>query len=206
MDIQENEIIVINWEEIILGLQSYTRLLVSNKKWFRGGKTKTFLAGKEIEDYIYEAIAKYLQNPEKFDSSKGTLINYLKYNIIRSLVSNDLVSSENQTSKDIYTIVDKMDSEDENSNSYLDSILPYAEVYFDQEIDYNEIMASIENKVKGDKILEEIFLGYCSENSKRREVIEEFGMSENDYDNGMRRLKTILKDIITKYNLSRQTI
>ena len=52
MDIQENEIIVINWEEIILGLQSYTRLLVSNKKWFRGGKTKTFLAGKEIEDYI----------------------------------------------------------------------------------------------------------------------------------------------------------
>jgi hypothetical protein len=206
MDIQENEIIVINWEEIILCLQSYTRLLVSNKKWFRGGKTKTFLAGKEIEDYIYEAIAKYLQNPEKFDSSKGTLINYLKYNIIRSLVSNDLVSSENQTSKDIYTIVDKMDSEDENSNSYLDSILPYAEVYFDQEIDYNEIMASIENKVKGDKILEEIFLGYCSENSKRREVIEEFGMSENDYDNGMRRLKTILKDIITKYNLSRQTI
>ena len=206
MDIQENEINVINWEEIILGLQSYTRLLVSNKKWFRGGKTKTFLAGKEIEDYIYEAIAKYLQNHEKFDSSKGTLINYLKYNIIRSLVSNDLVSSENQTSKDIYTIVDKMDSEDENSNSYLDSILPYAEVYFDQEIDYNEIMASIENKVKGDKILEEIFLGYCCENSKRREVIDEFGMSENEYDNGMRRLKTILKDIITKYNLSRQTI
>lgn len=206
MDIQDNEINVINWEEIILSLQSYTRLLVSNKKWFRGGKTKTFLAGKEIEDYIYEAIAKFLQNPEKFDSSKGTLINYLKYNIIRSLVSNDLASSENQTSKDIYTIVDKMDKEDENSNSYLDSILPYAEVYFDQEIDYNEIMASIENKVKGDKILEEIFLGYCCDGSKRREVIEEFGMSENDYDNGMRRLKTILKEIITNYNLSRQTL
>lgn len=206
MDIQDNEINAINWKEIILSLQSYTRLLVSNKKWFRGEKTKTFLAGKEIEDYIYEAIAKYLQYPEKFDSSKGTLTNYLKYNIIRSLVSNDLVSSENRLSKDIYTIMDKMEREDENSSSYLDSILPYAEVYFDQEIDYNEIMVSIENKVKGDKILEEIFLGYCCDNSKRREVIEEFGMSENDYDNGMRRLKTIFKEIITKYNLSRQSL
>lgn len=206
MDIYDNEINVIDWKEIILNLQSYTRLLVSNKKWFRGEKTKTFIAGKEIEDYIYDAIAKYLQNPEKFDSSKGTLINYLKYNLIRSLVSNDLVSSENQLSKDIYTIVDKMEKEDENSSSYLDSILPYAEVYYDQEIDYNEIMASIENKVKGDKILEEIFLGYCCDNSKRREVIEEFGMSENEYDNGMRRLKTIFKEIISKYNLSRQTI
>jgi hypothetical protein len=196
----------IDWEEIILKLQSFTRTLVNGKGWFRGGKTKTFLKGKEIEDYIFGAIEKYLRNPEKHDPLRGSLIDYLKFNLIRSMVSNDLVSAENKTSKNYFAIADNKAGEEDNTNLYLDTILPCVEAYFDQEIDYKEIMNSIETEVKGDKIAEEIFLGVCCYNLKRREVIEEFKMTEIDFDNGMRRLKTILNNTAKKYDLNKQSV
>lgn len=206
MSNQNEENTTIDWEEVILKLQSFTRSWVNGKGWFRGGKTTTFIKGKEIEDYVFGAIEKYLRNPEKYAPSKGSLLDYLKYNLIRSMVSNDLVSAENQTSKNVFSIADEKEQLEEDSGSYLDSILPHAEVYFDQEIDYKEIMSSIENEVKGDNIAEEIFLGVYCYNLKRREVIEEFKMTENDFDNGMRRLKTILSNTAKKYDLNTQSV
>jgi len=208
-NIMSNQNIVsttIDWEDVILALQAFTRSWVNGKGWFRGKYTTSLLKGKEIDDYVYGAIEKYLRYPEKHDPSKGTLIDYLKYNLVRSMVSNDLVSAENRTSQDILTFAEVNAQNDEDNGNYIDSILPHAEVYFDQEIDYNVIMSSIETEVKGDKILEEIFLGVCSFNLKRREIIEEFGMKENDFDNGMRRLKTILKSTINKYDLKQQPL
>lgn len=196
----------IDWEEVILSLQSYVRSLVNGKGWFRGKKTTTFLKGKEIDDYVFGAIEKYLRNPEKYNPSKGSLINFLKYNLIRSMVSNDLVSSENKSSKDVFQIAENKEHEEDNSNSYLDSIFPFAEVYFDQEIDYANIISSIELEIKDDKIAEEIFFGICYNNLKRREVIEEFEMSEKDFDNGMRRLKTVLNNIAKKFDLKNQSV
>jgi len=196
----------IDWEEVILSLQAYTRFVVNDKGWFRGEKTSTFLKGKEIDDYVYGAIEKYLRNPEKFDSQKGTLILYLKYNLIRSLVVNDLVSAENKTSKDVFGIADTREDDENGVGSYLDATLPHAEVFFDQEVDYKQIMASIEADIKTDKIVEEIFLGIHTYGMARREVIKEFDMTDNDFDNGMRRLKTILTNTAKKFDFKKQSV
>lgn len=206
MNNQNGENITIDWEAIYLQLYAYTDSLLKSKSWFRGKKINSFKAGKQVHDYISEAIEKHLTDPEKFDvSSNRSLANYLKLHIIRTLVGNDAKSSENRTSKDVFATADQKEQQEEDSGSYLDAILPHAEVYFDQEIDYNEIMSSIETEVKGDKIAEEIFLGVCCCNLKRREVIEEFKMTENDFDNGMRRLKTILHNTSKKYDLNKQS-
>jgi len=195
----------IDWEEIILCLQSFTRSLVNGKGWFRGGKTKVFLKGQEIDDYVFAAIERYLRNPEKYNPSKGLLIDYLRYNLIRSMVSNDLVSAENRTSKDVFVVTDE-NKDKKDSGLYLDSILPHAHAFFDQEIDYKEVMSYVESEIKSDTIVEEIFLGLCCYGFKRREVIEEFKMNEKDYDNGMRRLNTIRNNAAKRYDIKIQTL
>ncbi len=199
MTSQNAENTSIDWEEVILRLQSFTRSWVKGKGWFRGGKTTKLLKGKEIDDYVFGAIEKYLRSPEKHDPSKGSLIDYLKFNLVRSMVSNDLVSAENRTSKDIFAYED--DNEEEDSTPYLDSILPNAEVYFDQEIDYQEVLKQIESEAKNDPIVENIFMGICVFGMKRREIIQEFSMTEKEYDNGMRRLNTIRDNVAKKYDI-----
>jgi hypothetical protein len=196
----------IDWEEVILSLQAYTRFVVNGKGWFRGDDTTIFLKGKEIDDYVYGAIGMYLQNPEKHDPKRGSLLLYLKYSLIRSLVSNDLVSAENQNSTDVFGVAERKEDDDNGVGSYLDATLPYAEVFFDQEVDYKKIMASIEAEIKTDKIVEEIFLGIHTYGMPRREVIKEFGMTDNDFDNGMRRLKTILSNTAKKFDLKKQSV
>jgi hypothetical protein len=220
MDIQTEDKNSVDWEEVILRLQSYTRSLVSKKGWYRissvvkkdpknDGENKyesTYIKGKEVDDYVYEAIEKYLVNKEKHDPQKGSLLDYLKYGVIRSLVSNDLVSSENRTSKDVLAHSNNLEDDENDNGSYLDSILPYVDAYFDMEIDYKEIMNYVQGEIKGDEILEEIFLGICLNGLKRRDVIEEFNISEKDFDNGMRRLKTILSRTAKKFDLKTQSL
>jgi hypothetical protein len=209
----------IDWEEITLRLQAFTHSLVSKRKWFRKShiikkdsknegefkKESTYLKGKEVNDYVNEAIARYLKNPEKHDPQNGSLVDYLNLNIIRSLVINDLVSSENKTSKDLSYPVNLEDDE-ADSGAYLDRMLPFSETYFDEEIDFDTILGFIESEVKGDTIAEEIFFGVCINGLKRREVIKEFNRSENDFDNGMRRLKTILQKAAKKFDLKPQSL
>lgn len=57
-------------EDVILKLTAFAWSLASSLTWFRGPKTTSFLMGKEAEDYVYGAIGKYLEHPEKFDPSK----------------------------------------------------------------------------------------------------------------------------------------
>jgi len=195
----------IDWEEIILRLQTFTRSLANGKGWFRGEETTIYLRGKEIDDYVFDAIEIYLRNPEKFDSNKGSLIKYLCYSIIRNLVRNDLVSAENRTTSDVFAYQNESENEDDSA-SYLDSILPHAEVFFDQEIDFNEVMSYIEAETKGDSIVENIFLGISGYGLKRAEIIKEFSMTPVEYDNGMRRLITIRNAAAKKYGILKQSL
>jgi len=199
---QNPEISNDEWEGIILRLQSYTRLLVKGKGWFRGNETTTFLSGKEIDDYVFEAIGRYLKNPEKHDPAKRSLVEYLKKHVIRSLVSNDLVSAENKTSSDVFAYENEKEDEDD-SIPFLDSILPLAEVFFEQEIDYKEVMKYIESEAKGDVNVENIFLGLAGYGLKRAEIIKEFDMTPIEYDNGMRRLITIRNKAAKKYDIKK---
>ena len=190
----------IDWEDIYTRLYAYADALLRNKSWFRGDKTDSFLEGKQTHDYVSEAIEQYLRNPEKYDPTTGrSLVNYLKYHLVRSLVNNDARSPENKTTKDILWTYDGKDDTDDSG--YEDSILPVIGAYFDQEIDFNTIMSQIEEEIKGDKTLEEIFLGICCYGLKRREVIKEFNMAEKDFDNGIRRLNTILKNTAKKFDI-----
>jgi hypothetical protein len=192
---------------LYLQLYAYTDNLLKKKGWFRGGKTDSFLKGKQIHDCVSEAIEKHLTNPEKYDCTTGrSLENYLKLHVIRTLVGNDSKSPENKTSKGISSIVSKNDEGGEEAGSYLDSILPYAEAYFDQEIDSKEIMSFIEQEIAKDKIVEEIYLGIRCYGWKRAMVIKEFNMSENDFDNGMRRMSTILNSVAKKYDIKKISI
>ncbi|MBK7965753.1 MAG: hypothetical protein IPK10_11030 [Bacteroidetes bacterium] len=191
----------IDWEEVILRLQTLTRSLAKGKGWFRGVETTVYLKGKEIDDYVFEAIEIHLRNPEKFEPNKGSFIKYLFYSIIRNLVRYDLVSAENRTTNDVFAYQNDNEDED-NSAPYLDAILPYAEVFFDQEIDFKEVMSYIESEAKGDAIVENIFLGLSGYGLKRAEIIKEFNMTPVEYDNGMRRLITIRNKAAKKYDIN----
>lgn len=186
----------VDWEKAIISLHAYTFSIVKAKGWFRGNFTEIFPEGKEVSDYVYEAIGRYLKHPEKFDASKGTLINYLKFNIIRSLVSNDLTSAENRCSTDTPLIADSDDEE-----NYQQLIEPLLNVFFDEEIDYQTIMQKVHCAIEDNEILQKIFNGISEENLKRREIMEHYQISEKDFDNGIRRLKTILKKVAKEFNL-----
>lgn len=179
-----------DWEEIILKLTAFTHSWVKGKSWFRGKKTTTFLMGKEIEDYVFQAIGKFIENPEKFNSEKGELIEYLKYNLVRSFIANDVRRTENKLTDDIFD--DGLNDNDDETSTYAEKIMPFTEALFPDDIDYDSIKKFIEAQIQGDKDVENIFLATYTYDMKRREVIEEFAMSPSEYDNGMRRLKTIL--------------
>src|SRR5665213_911546 len=105
----------INWDDLYLQLYAYTDHLLKARSWFRKDKTDSYLKGKQVHDYIQDAIEKYLLEPEKYDPSSGrSLVTYLKWHIIRSAVGNDVRSPENQTSSDILSS-DSTESNDEDS-------------------------------------------------------------------------------------------
>src|SRR4051812_11566167 len=99
----------IDWEDIIVRLEAFTRSLLKKQHWFHGGAIDSFLKGKEMRDYVYEGIGRFLKHPEKYDSSKGDLVSYLKFNLIRSLVSNDVTSDENKKGTDVFGHPDAFD-------------------------------------------------------------------------------------------------
>lgn len=189
----------IDWEKMIIMLYAYTLSLVDGKGWFRGASTKNYIGGKEIEDYVYEAITRYLENPNLYNPSKGTLIKFLKYYIIRALVNNDLVSSENRTSQDLAMF--EIDEDDDKN--YEERHCELIETFFDEEIDYSDIIKHINTLVANDEIAAKIFKGVTEENLKRREIIEIYKISSIDFDNGMRRLKTILKSVAKRFEIKK---
>jgi len=194
-----------DWEDILPKLIAFTRKYTSDRNWFRGGDTANFLAGKQVKDYVYEAITRYLEDKSKYKRNKGTLTAYLKLNVIRSMVANDLRKSENKLTDDVFGSSFSGDEDDDNNLSYEDSILPSTEPLFVDDADYHNVKDYINEQIKGDKIAENIFLGY-EYSLKRREVIEEFEMSESDYDNGFRRLKTAISNASYFFNPNKSKV
>ena len=193
------------WKDIIIRLTAFTRSWVRGKPWFRGEKTATFLMGKEVEDYVFAAICRYLEHPEKFDPEQGELLEYLKYNLVRSFIANDLRKKENNQTDDIFA-EDNDDNDEENASSYSERLLPYTAALFPDDIDYNAIKEYIEKEVQCDVDAENIFLGIYTYGMKRRKVIEEFTMTADVYDNAMRRLTTVINRAAAHFNKNKQTV
>jgi hypothetical protein len=193
------------WKDIIIRLTAFTRSWVRGKPWFRGEKTTTFLMGKEVEDYVFAAIGRYLEHPGKFDPDQGELLEYLKYNLVRSFIANDLRKKENNQTDDIFA-EDNDDDDEENASSYSERLLPNTAALFPDDIDYNAIKEYIEKEVQGDVDAENIFLGIYTYGMKRRKVIEEFTMTADVYDNAMRRLTTVINRAAAHFNKNKQTV
>lgn len=197
MDTDSFDFNAIKWDEIIVSVEAFARKLLKCKKWFRGDNTEVFLKGKELNDYVYEAIGIFLKNKEKYDPTRGTLINFINFYILRLLIYKDSVNDENKETKDISLYFDN----DEDRGDYIEAILPCLEAFFDEDMDFKLIMSELEASVKHEEVVEQILLGRSGFGLKRREIIKEFGMSEKEYDNGNRRLQTIINRIISKYTI-----
>lgn len=191
----------INWDELYLQLFAYTDSLLKANTWFRKGKIDSYLEGKQVHDYVSAAIEKFLSEPHKYDSTKRSLVGYLKVHIIRSLVSNDVNKAENKTTSDLEFMHN--DEDDEAFNS-MEALLPYADAYFDQQIDHDQILNDIKDEIKSDEIVKKIFEAHCQNGLLRREILMEYNMDANAFDNGMKRLKTVLKKTAKKYDLRQQ--
>ena len=85
-------------------------------------------------------------------------------------------------------------------------MLPYSAALFPDDIDYSAIKEFIEKEVQGDNDAENIFLGIYTYGMKRREVIEEFTMTAVVFDNGMRRLTTVINRAAAHFNKNTQTV
>lgn len=190
----------INWEEVLVQVHAFTRALLKKVKWFSGNKTDSFLKGKQVDDYVYDAIKKYLSEPEKYEPEKGTLVNYLNYSLVRSMVSNDIKVSKNQNTVNETTLSFQLEENGNDNADYMDKIMPYVEVLCDDNLDYKDVVSKVESQIQGDLHAENIFLGLYTFGLKRRQIIQEFEMTEADYDNGVRRLRTVLNHTSKFYN------
>ncbi|MBW8049739.1 MAG: hypothetical protein FVQ77_05255 [Cytophagales bacterium] len=192
----------IDWKDLLPKLYAYTHYLLNKMRWFRGEDVDTYLKGKTVDDYVYGGIEQYLLYPEKYDPTKNrSLANYIKLHIIQNLVGNDARSPENKRSVDPI-IENDVDTEDDFE--YSDNILlGVSEAMFDQDFDFNMITSSIEEELKSDEVAEKIFIGLRCMGYKRREIIKDTGLSANDFDNGMRRLNTVLNNVAKKFQLKK---
>lgn len=186
----------IDWEIILPRLFAYANYLLKGKSWVRK-ESKSYKNGKQVDDYVYEAITKFYENPKKYRPEDGDFISFMKENLIRSLISNDYKSAENKKTINI----SKQPKASDNNDFYLDLILPALNQYFDDQMDYENIINEVTENVKSDPNAESIFLGLI-DGMKRREIIEEFNISSKDYDNGVRRLNTIRKQIAKHYGIT----
>lgn len=189
----------INWEDIYVQLFAFTDQLLKAFSWFRKGKTDSYLKGKQVHDYVAEAIEKYLREPEKYDPSSGrSLVNYLKWHIIRTSVGNDVRSPENKTSSTLLAGSDF--DEDDDIYSNVEAFLPFVTASFDQNADYKQIIEDIENELRGDEMAKLIFEEVRCNGMDRRDVIKKYDVRGTDFDNGMKRMKTVLRKIAKRYS------
>jgi len=191
----------INWEDIYVRLYAYVHALLGVMHGFRGPKSDSLVKGKQVHDYVSGAIEEFLSHPEKYDPTKRSLVNYLKLHVIRSSISNDLRSAENRSTSDVFAPHFKEVSDD----NHLDLILPFVDAYLDHQIDYDLIVGHIERSVKGDPEAESILAGILS-GLRRREIIQNSKLTEKEYDNGMRRLTTVLKNTAKYFQLTPNSI
>jgi hypothetical protein len=192
----------IDWGDVFPRLYAYAHYLLEKFVWFRGAGTDVYLEGKTVDDYVYDAIEQYLLNPGKYDPSTGrSLTNYIKYHILLTLIGNDARSQENRRG-----VVPVPGTSDEEEGDYSDNILlGVSEALFDQEIDLDKVIADIEKELRSDDIAERIFIGLRLLGYSRKDLIKQTGLSSDEFDNGMRRLNTVLKNTAKKFQLKKPT-
>ncbi|MBI6117963.1 sigma-70 family RNA polymerase sigma factor [Salegentibacter maritimus] len=135
-------------------------------------------------DFSMEAITRYLNEPNKFDPSRNPdLIKYLKYNLVRQLISNAKNTG--------FYHYDKTPSTPEEDYYYTLK----SEFKLDEKIDMKKIVSIVEERLTDDVDLFQIFKGRYYEESKRSEICDDLDISLKEYDNRLKRLKRLVKKV-----------
>lgn len=162
---------------------AYAVIGVSNQRMLRSREELSY-------DFAIDAITKYLIEPEKFDPSRNPdLIRYLKYNILRQSIFNAKKKAAN-----VNEIVQE-EREEEYDLENVDDFFA-EEIQLDEAIDVAAVVAKIEEEISEDEDLYGIFIGRYYDESKRGEICKELNISEEEYDNRIRRLRRLSKKIL----------
>jgi len=172
----------VEWEKVIPVLIAFAYSLLGNKKFTNRREQLAY-------DFAMETITKYLENKDKFDPSRNPdLINYLKYNILRQLISN----FENSASVRKRVVLEKKDDEKEQNNEYSLDHLYKEDKYIENNIDEKIFVQKMERKLKGKAELKEVFDLLYYNDSKRAEICKDLNIQLSEFDNRSRRLKRLL--------------
>jgi hypothetical protein len=188
------------WRNLYGQLYAFTDFLIKHTPWFRKGGSSSYIQGKTADDYVMEAVTRYLEHPEKYDGTKRGLDGYLKCHIIRTLVGNDARSKENSITTEWSQ--QSGDGRGDGLYEYVDEVLPSVYPFFDDEIDYQNIIEDLRKAIAHDKCCRTIFEGVCVCGKPRREIIAENGWSDEAFDNGMKRLNRARVKVGKKYQLN----
>lgn len=170
----------INAEIDKIGLEKLLKeLTVASIYWFRhyGLNPERGIHGSLPEDIAIDAIEKVIKQEKKWKPQKTDLKFHLKNNVIKELVKNLANKKETKVS-------DNADVNDLPTSSESSSL--------DLKMDTETLQGLLEKEFENDEAATNILYGKM-DGMKRREIIDEFGMKPTDYDNAMKRYKTVIK-------------
>ena len=199
--------------EIDFGKEENRRLLKRLYAYSRGVFNKLYKddpnwKGKSFEDYVNDAVLKHLDDKDSYDAKKGPLEYHLKYHLIKQALTNDLPPAV----KKAYAQYRKLNDE-EKSMSQQRTITEPAQIDPDDlatvsialnNIESAELLKEIESEINGDAVVEQIYLAVVYDKyefSERAEICKDFDISLDDFDNGKRRLMTVLKRVFKKLDI-----
>ncbi len=172
----------IEWDRAIKVLMAYAYSLLGNKQFTNRREQLAY-------DFALESITKYLENKEKFDPKRNPdLINYLKYYILRQLISNFKESAGVRK-----RIILKAPKNDENeSNEFSIDELIKKDDLIEENIDLQIFEDRINKKLNKKKELKEIFDLLYYKDLKRSEICKQLKIPLKEFDNRSRRMKRLL--------------
>ena len=176
----------VDWKPVIIQLTAFAHNVIRAKTWFRGNNALP--KGYKVEDFVMETIVKFLEEPEKFNADKNDdLLSFLKFYILRRLVYNLSVSSDNRENIDI-----------EKKINIIATFI-YGENPIECKMDFEKVVPEIEREIALDSDLENIFFLLYYEGKKRKEIYNSLAMTDKEYDNHVRRLRTVVKRVLKKH-------
>lgn len=177
-------------EELV---EAYAQLVKLAKSLMGYGKLPLKAAGKEPHDYASEAITRLLEDPEKFDRNKRTLIGYLTNHFLRSLIADDFRNRKRDLKiKDSRAFQERHELIE---TTYLIGI------YLDEQMDYDLIVPKIIDELQGDEIALKVYNGRYLEWRKIDDICDEHGITRKEVYKSMKRIERVLDKIIKNNNL-----
>ena len=172
----------VDWERVIPVLMAFAYSLLGNKQFTNRRDQLSY-------DFALEAITKYLENKEKFNPTRNPdLINYLKYYIVRQLISNFKASAGIRTRVILKGLKDKEKGEYEYS---IDQLIGRDNL-IENNVDVNILLDRVSKKLKNKVKLNEIFILLYYKELKRSEICEQLNIPLKEFDNRSRRMKRLL--------------